>query len=156
MLKKRRGRKKFILIDNSAKDRLTKKNAKVLSKLEYPDPSSPSLEPTSKSMTRQREGPKMLKEISLSLEKIQKREANAINKDKIFKLAERMADSKDKKRRRTTHFTNNKNKKQRRKPVLSRKSFKGMGRKMMLSKKALLGPRAKLVMGGSSIGKQQQ
>ncbi len=80
----------------------------------------------------------MLKEISITLEKIQKREANAINKDKIIKLAERMAEAKDKKRRRTTHFTTNKNKKLHKPPFLSRKSFKGMGRKMMLSKKALL------------------
>ncbi len=37
LLKKRRGRKKFILIDKSAKERLSKKNAKELLKLNQPD-----------------------------------------------------------------------------------------------------------------------
>jgi len=94
--------------------------------------------------TRHRNESKVLKEINDQVEKIEKREASTINKEKINKLAEKRSSSKDKKRRRTTHFTTNKHKKKM-KPLLSRKGFKGMGRKMMVSKKALMNQRSKLL-----------
>jgi hypothetical protein len=37
VLRKRRGRKKFILIDQKVKDRLSKEHAKELEKLQIPD-----------------------------------------------------------------------------------------------------------------------
>ncbi|CDW86779.1 UNKNOWN [Stylonychia lemnae] len=139
ILKKPRGRKRFILIDNQVKERLSKKDAKYLEEvtLHHQPMLIASTSKTNKIETSKDN--KILKEISNKLEQIQKLEEKIINKDRIQSLAEQ-SQLKEKKRRRTTHFTPSKTKKKKslvfrkQKPMLGFKSKKSTSKALMKSK----------------------
>ena len=138
-LKKRRGRKKFILIDSNVKERLNKRNSKYLEKVkkmsfERDQEQGPKNVKLPQAITEKEER-KIIDDIRMQLEQIQKKEENVINKEKLISLPAKQA-NKDKKRRRTTHFTVNKNKKKvKQRQFLKRKGW--FGKKVLKNNKEI-------------------
>ena len=109
MLKKRRGRKKFIIIDTRVRDRLSKRDAKYLDKIErlsiYDKDSVVELEGDFEARrTKDLDETRTLNQINLKLEQIQTKEADLIDESVISLPLKGL--HLDKRRRRTTHFTN--------------------------------------------------
>lgn len=89
ILKKRRGRKKFILIDSTAKDRLKKRDAKQLEKIKKLSLFTPEKERRKIEneglgrLVTEKEEKRMLEDVKKQLESIEIKEVNVINKEKL-------------------------------------------------------------------------
>ena len=129
LLKKRRGRKRFILIDQKAKDSLSKQHAQQLAKLRHG-----SVDKGQRGADEDR----LVQELRLKIERVSKREEKVINKERMLRLSEGRDKARDRKRRRTTHFTSSKHKNKPslplRKGLVGRKA-KGLAKKSAARRK---------------------